>query len=364
VIDPAAYNFKPTNSAAVNTTAWNNMMAAIPPAGEMISFPPGDYHHNGLVVNGKSNLHLFGQGGVGPTGATQLICNASGVDSLCFVGSMTPLIQNLWLGHNVSNSRSALALESCWGPRVDNISTWVSGTGSWNGLLLNGVSADGYLAWISHCKFVGHLGTAALLQGAGPAQRIGDTTITNCLFAGSSEGVRLGDYVFGLFINNTQVQDCTCGINIAPSMADTTVDVRMIGVIVDDNDAVGIRSIRSNRLTIMDSWIGGTGQAAGVNAWGIEINASTDSYCEVKSCKIGGNMGGGIRHAGQKALISDNFLYLNGLGAGAGGKGIELTATSQFNMLRDNYFDGQTVQVNNLGVNNDISGHSPWEISS
>lgn len=64
IVQAGDYGFSVANSAAGNTTALNEAVAAVPARGGIVELPAGSIAYNGANVKGRSNVKLRGQGGL------------------------------------------------------------------------------------------------------------------------------------------------------------------------------------------------------------------------------------------------------------------------------------------------------------
>src|SRR5262245_17310498 len=194
--------FREANTAAQNTTAWNNAVAVIPSGGARICLPDGTFNVNALTMTNKNNMSVVGGGCDGSyVGRTVLVgadtdndvMNISGSDRLELRGF------DLWHASASNSAKAAVRVRNYNGIIVDRINT--SGGHSHNGLILTADGGNGhaFMATVQHSHFNNHAGHGIWLFGATMDDRPIETTLThNLIGANETTGLYVGDFVTGV----------------------------------------------------------------------------------------------------------------------------------------------------------------------
>lgn len=350
------YGFHPAKTAAENTMAWNNMLSEA--QGKVIFVPPGQYRHNGLVID-RDDITVTSGGNMGAAANVQLICDNPNTHALQIMNCSRTRLSGFTVRHGVASAANiaALAASGYTDLQVDHVATsdW-SGTGSHTGLrLTHSADRESFLADFQHCEFVGHE-VGILLSGGSPRRRVGETTLSHCqIYANRIAGLMVLDYVYGVYIR----EQCNFGIDneinllLAPSAAGRSLDVFLSNCTLDASRKQGILADKIDSVHIVGNWIASAGATSGetVQAWGIQLLAGVQTVDIVGNYLVG-NRTGGIHSSAQHAWIDGNHFNTNG--QAAAGVAVELTAQSQFHTLGANRFVGHTTNVVNNGTKNDV----------
>ena len=339
---------------------------AVTTGGGSVCFRPGAYSHTGLTLTNVNNLALYGMGRPGVSGAAGLYCTNAAADSLKISNGAHIAISGLYIGHSIQSNTGIAAIRALGVNKLSltDVSTQVFpvGSGSMNGLILEGGTSDAVLTWVTRCIFSDHRENGISLMGSTSTKRVIETLLSGCvLFANGGAGVRIVDYVAGVYIRNGTNFGVQNGrsIDIVTTVNDArTLDIFVSDCILDVPVNENIRAKNVSSVHIFNNWIASAGALSGNVVWGIDMLTGAANTWLIKDNYIAFNRGGGIRFAGDSSSITGNHFNTNG-GLAVTPTAMELTATSTNNFVTSNFFLGHTVSINDLGVANEkTNNHS------
>jgi hypothetical protein len=357
--------FSRRNTAGENSAAWARAVEMIPSDGAQLVLPAGEFHHNGLELNGKSRVTIVGgDGDMAKSARTRLLCDNPEAHGIHLRDVANVTVVGIYSNHSVPSARNyaAFATTSFLEVTFDRVTTWLGEpwghvSGSDIGVLFTTEGRNSGGPKLTNSTLMQHRGAGLVIFGASDTWDVQEASIfDNAFMDNSGAGIYIGDWTGGMYISRNSMWHNGCGVLCFGAAPGATHDVFLTANIIDMSLRANFYSENVDSGHLRSNWFSHAGQAG--EAYNIDVVGSNTDYMPVWEVSDNSILSvfGGVRFTLNEARIHNNTIK----GANNGHAGVLLTEASADVSVMANYLKGHTPTVDDRGTGNQIANNAEF----